>query len=225
LTFGLQTTDRPFSEVYHGLARYSAFDSNSHIYFITGDAIDLSLANPATAHGWFGMSFHDGTNTMKHHGRSFKSGDKIKSSWVQLGISMLTQISAETKLVQLAQYVQTASGCMVVRGQRATDSPGLLEVAVDHDYAAEITATQYKADQHMMLPLRVTGLCPNWTAGLFQRMGWTQGHYTNGTGYSALGLDASADAHVPLYTGRGAAHIIAGHPVIAVDESGKRGSG
>ena len=140
----------------------------------------------------------------------------------QLGISLLTPISSTIQLVKLAEYVQTASGCKVVRGERATDSPGLLEVAVDNEYAMEVTAIQYKADQHMMLPLRVTGLCANWTAGLFQlELGWTQGHYTNGTGYSALGIDADGAAHVPLYTGRGAALIVAGHPVIAVGESGK----
>eukprot|EP01048_Picozoa_sp_COSAG05_P009114 COSAG05_NODE_728_length_7700_cov_14.555979_3_plen_649_part_00 len=148
-------------------------------------------------------------------------GDKVKASWVQFGISMLTPISSTSELVHLAQYVQDASGCTIVRGQKAADSPGLLEVALDDDLAVEITATQYAADQHMMLPLKITGCCANWTAGLYQRVGWTQGHYTNGTGYSALGVDASGHAHVPLYTGRGAAHIIAGHPVIAVDESGK----
>lgn len=203
------------------MVRYSEFDSNSHIYFVTGHAIDIAMANPATAHGWFGMFYHDETNMMKHHGRSFAKGDKIKCSWMQLGISMLSPITSASQLVTLADYVQTAAGCTVVRGQRATDSPAVLSVAVDDQSTAEITATQYAADQHMMLPLRITGLCGNWTAGLFQTQGWTQGHYTNGTGYSALGIDMDGAAHVPLYTGRGDAHVTAGHPVIALDRAGK----
>ena len=68
-----------------------------------------------------------------------------------------------------------------------------------------------------MVPLRVGNLCRNWTAGLLQKDGYSLGFYSNGSDvYSALGVDATSNAHVPLFTGRGAAHVIAGHPVAAL---------
>ena len=70
-----------------------------------------------------------------------------------------------------------------------------------------------------MLPLRVGGLNPRWSAGLWQKVGFPGSAaeaYGNGTDrYTALGIEEDGHAYAPIYTGESAARVVVGHPVIA----------
>jgi hypothetical protein len=66
----------------------------------------------------------------------------------------------------------------------------------------------------------VSGLKPNWSAGLFQKEGYVKGDYGSGKNrYRALGLDFHGFAYIPLYVDLAEKnHILAGHPVVTFPE-------
>ena len=86
-------------------------------------------------------------------------------------------------------------------------------------FTTEVSVPQYLGNRNMMLPIRVGGLNPRWSAGLWQKYGFPgsrEAIYGNGTDrYTAVGVDELGWAYIPLYVGEAATRVVVGHPVIA----------
>ena len=115
------------------------------------------------------------------------------------------------------------SVCVCVQTQQsiANRSHGLLDLVANESCGCvELSVDQNVADAHALLPLRVAGMCENWTAGYFQKEGWSLGNYGNGTNrYSALAIDSTSSVHVPLYTGLSKHDVLVGHPITLILDS------
>ena len=109
---------------------------------------------------------------------------------------------------------ECARVCVQTQQPIANRSNGLLDLVVNESCGCvELSVDQNVPDVHALLPLRVAGMCENWTARYFQREGYSLGNYGNGTNrYSTLAIDSTASVHVPLYTGLGKHDVLVGHP-------------
>jgi len=111
------------------------------------------------------------------------------------------------------------------------DSPDKLEVAsgrrqnafgfFELDVAAanrpvEIRLGRPDSRIGLTVPVRINGLNPNWSAGLYQLDGHTTGFYTNGKKvYTTLGFDFAGRVYTSLYPDqREQTHVMVGHPVV-----------
>jgi hypothetical protein len=210
-------------------AVYSVLDSNSHIFFVNGAAVDISVQNPGKGGSWFAVTRSSlGPSVEPRWPAGLKgvpAGAQYKVELVQYGVSLLSTVSSAADMLAQMRALVAPSGLRVVRGKEASiahRSHGLLDLVADVDCScAELSVDQNLADAHAMLPLRVAGLCANWTTGYFQKEGYSLGNYGNTIAgmpsgknrYSALSMDNAASVHVPLYTGLHKHDVVVGHPV------------
>lgn len=96
---------------------------------------------------------------------------------------------------------------------------GILDVQAQ-DGAVEISVPKPDIRLNIPFPVRIHGLNPRWSAGLFQIEGYTQGKYTDGKNvYCPIGVTKQGFGFVTLYPDYSKnTHIIAGHPIVADDE-------
>ena len=108
--------------------------------------------------------------------------------------------------------------CVQTQQPLANQSHGLLDLVANESCGCvELSVDKNLADVHALLPLRAAGMCENWTAGYFQKEGYSLGNYGNGTKrYSALAIDSTSSVHVPLYTGLSNHDVLVGHPVTLI---------
>ena len=210
-------------------AVYSVLDSNSHIFFVNGAPVDISVKNPATPGSWFAVtrsSLGPSVEPLWPAGlQGIPARSKYKVELVQYGVSLLSKVACTADMLDQMRALISPAGLNIIRGQQksaANRSHGLLDLVADSGCGcAEVTVAANLKDKHAMLPLRVAELCANWTAGYFQKDGYSLGNYGPGQDrYSALAMDSSASVHVPLYTGLGKHQVIVGHPVTLTTESG-----
>ncbi len=96
---------------------------------------------------------------------------------------------------------------------------GILDVKVQ-DGVVEIYMKKPNERLNIPFPVRIHGLNPRWSAGLFQIEGYTQGRYTNGKNvYKPIGVTKGGIGFATLYPDYSEnTHIIVGHPIVADDE-------
>jgi hypothetical protein len=186
---------------------YSPKLSNSNLFFNRGEPFRIENRAP---HIFF-FAERDKTKV--------RQGDRAVFEMAAIGIPLNVEVKTQAELLRYVQSLQKPAGLEVLRGQRV-DSPGLVELRPDAQYAVELSIPRPAAKLSLTLPFRITGLNPRWSAGLFQKQGYVKGNYGSGENrYRALGLDLEGNAYVPLYPELvERTHIVAGHPVIAVPE-------
>jgi hypothetical protein len=137
-----------------------------------------------------------------------------------LGFPMDVPITDARGFQPYVDYVRDPTGLRVLRGRR-TPSDGNLELAADSS-AVALALPRATGVSGLTLPLRVSGLNPRWSAGLWQKQGYTLQFYGSSQDrYRGLGVDASGHAYVPLHVDRAdMTEIVAGHPVTA-DDAGR----
>jgi hypothetical protein len=115
-------------------------------------------------------------------------------------------------LAAILRYLRDPSSVTLNRGQRRM-SPGLIDINADNG-AIELQLPKVPFDG--ILPARVHGLNPRWSAGLLQLQGYAAGFYGSGENrYRALAVDAEGAAHLPLDASRTDLRLRAGHPISA----------
>ena len=129
------------------------------------------------------------------------------------------------RVMALASYLADPTGLEVRRGRFASTDErratigGLLEIAAA-DGAATVMASRPASPVDAPLPVRVGGLNPNWSAGVYLHRGYVLGNYGEGTNrYRAAGVDSDGR----VYTGLFADHadrteVTIGHPVVCDDD-------
>ena len=116
---------------------------------------------------------------------------------------------------RLQAYLQAPAGLQLERGTRLSD-PGFVSVRAEGG-AIELGVTRPPQPIGIPLPLRVHGLEPDWSIGVFQIEGHTPGAYTDGRGvYQSLGVDRRGRVHVSLYPDHApSTRVVVGHPVVS----------
>lgn len=96
---------------------------------------------------------------------------------------------------------------------------GLLEF-VAADGAVTLSAGRPASPIDVPLPVRVSGLNPNWSAGVFQHRGYVLGNYGAGSNrYRAAGIDREGRVYASLFTDHAdRTEVTIGHPVVCDDE-------
>jgi len=125
----------------------------------------------------------------------------------------------------LVGYLSDPTGLEVKRGRMvASDAKrpmvgGLLEIAAA-DGAVTVSASKSATPVNVPLPVRIGGLNPNWSAGVFLHHGYALGNYGKGTNrYRAAGVDRDGHAYTALFTDHAdRTEITIGHPVVCDDD-------
>lgn len=96
---------------------------------------------------------------------------------------------------------------------------GMLD-AKSQDGAVEIYMKKPNERLNIPFPVRIHGLNPRWSAGLFQIDGYTEGKYTDGKNvYRPIGVTKDGYGFATLYPDYSEiTHVIVGHPIVADDE-------
>jgi len=178
---------------------------NAQIFFNRGETLHLKLTG---ALEWYADL----------EGQTVKKGDRYTVEWAALGFPLDVPVASAADLQRYVAYLQQPTGLQVLRGRRL-DGPGLVEFAPDEG-AVELSLPQPAPRLDLTLPVRIRGLNPRWSAGLFQKQGYSKGFYGPGENrYRALGLDFAGNAYVPLYVdAANTTHVVAGHPIVAGPE-------
>ncbi|MBU4211626.1 MAG: hypothetical protein KKD33_03470 [Verrucomicrobia bacterium] len=184
---------------------YSDATANSHLFINRGDPFRIFVGAALI----FIVDEDD---------KQIKKGEKIRFELAALGFPVNVRIRGAADFQRYVDYLARPEGLLVLRGSRF-ESPGLVELTpVDHAVEFYVPAPLDRLD--LTLPVRVRGLNTRWSAGLFQKKGYTLGYYGSGTDrYRALGLDLDGNAYVPVYVDYSAATwMVIGHPVVAGPE-------
>lgn len=181
--------------------------ANSNVFFNRGAAIQVERRGGAIF-----LSAPLGGTTVEQ-------GQKFVWEIAALGFPVDVEIRTLAQLQRYVAYLNQSDGMQILRGTRV-DGPGLVELAPDAQFAAEIIVPRPPTRLGLTLPVRVNGLNPRWSTGLFLRKGYVKGDHGPGVDrYRALGLDQEGHAYVPLYVDLAeTTHVLAGHPLVAGPE-------
>ena len=186
---------------------YNTGVSNSNVFFNRGEPLRVTVGAPTVY------------IAAEMDGREVKKGDQYVYEIASLGFPVNVENKSPADLMRYVRYLKEPTGLMIKRGTRV-DSPGLVEFVPDKRFVVEISIPKPSQRLDLTLPCRVQGLNPRWSAGLFQKQGYTKGDYGTGENrYRSLGMDWAGNAYIPLYVDyANVTHILAGHPVIAGPE-------
>jgi hypothetical protein len=130
---------------------------------------------------------------------------------------MSERIADARILGDIVGYLEQPTGMQLLRGTRAADPGGLLELTPDAAAVAVSIPRPPAGLPTLTVPVRVSGMNPRWSVGLYQYEGYRTHYYSNGdSGYRALGVDFDGRAYAPLFVSKAArTRVLMGHPVIA----------
>lgn len=190
-------------------------DVNASAFINRGEPVVFRVAPPETVGGWAWL-------LADAQGRTVAADEKLTYEYAALNFPTTASPHTPEETARLMAYFMAPRGLTVRRGALDTTSPGLLDVTAT-DGAIEIAATDPGDMPHLVLPGRIHGLNPRWSAGLWQRKGYG-GKFYHQDGkdlFTPLGMDLEGVAHFPLAsTWAKETEILAGHPVIA-DAAGR----
>jgi hypothetical protein len=124
-------------------------------------------------------------------------------------------------LERIVDYIEDPEGMQILSGTRVT-SPGLVEIQ-PQGYRVDISLPRPAQPIDILLPIRIRNLNPRWSAGLYQKTGYSAGFYGPGDSrYRALGIDFTGHAYFPMYPDYAdVTHVTAGHPIVADGADGQ----
>lgn len=127
-------------------------------------------------------------------------------------------------VLEVVRYLAEPTGLEIMRGRRVEDgAAGMLGMRAE-DGAVEYSLSRQSGRMPpVSLPVRVHGLNPRWSAGLYQVRGYNgKQYYSDGRNvYRPLGVDDEGRAYLPVYVQKKAAHQVVGHPVVAGEDGGE----
>jgi hypothetical protein len=191
--------------------------SNAQLFSVRGAALRVRVIAPRHDPAWFTVT---AAATNATSSLVVNTGDTFVTELAQLGLSLTSQLPSVDSLIQLHDFLRNPP--ITVMSGPQLECALICDSVVNRssNFTTELLAPRYVGDRDMMLPLRVGGLNPRWSAGLWQKHGFPGSAgaiYGNGTDrYTALGVEEGGGrAFVPLYVGEAATRVVVGHPVIA----------
>jgi hypothetical protein len=213
-TFVVTSTPRKEIKLEPGnwFAFYSGtgMDTDAHIFIVRGEPIKVILGgNEKNIRNWIYADID---------GKKITKGMKRNFELLSFGVPMDISMNSTKEVLRFISYINNP-GVKVHRGTKI-NAPGLIDVTVDDNYAAEVSVPNPVAktwSETVTLPLRVGGLNRRWTAGLWQKQGYVLGNYGSGENrFREVGIDIYGYAYVPLYpTLAPKTRMVIGHPVSA----------
>ncbi len=150
--------------------------------------------------------------------REFAEGEKLVTNLLAFSWPKNEPIRNPEELEKALKYILSPTGLEITRGKRTDGWPLLIEVIADRFVAELLIPREPKDIVPVNLPVRISGLNPRWSAGLFQISGENGLEYY-GPGrevFRPLGLDPEGRAYFPLFASRyDMTHVVAGHPIVA----------
>jgi len=192
---------------------YSPRTSCGIIWYNRGAPMVLSInATAGTSPSQF-MSFN-----YVPDGGQFAKGRKLHYELFSLVYPIDVADQGLERFTKTAAYFRELDGVGILEGKRV-GTGGPVEIAAAN-YRVHVTADKPGWDLATALPVRVTGLNRNWSAGYYQIKGYAQGAYGSGNNkYHPCAFDSKGRVLATLY------HCLAerteaiiGHPVICNDK-------
>ena len=147
-------------------------------------------------------------------GRSIKKGETLHYELLAYTYPVDVLDQGAPRFLRTQKYLRNPAGLNVLKGKRV-DSLGILDFkAVENTARFQIPRPDWKTN--LTVPVRINGLNPNWSAGVFQRSGYAQGIYGDGTNrYSPSGFDSSGRVYASVFPDLSTmADVEIGHPVV-----------
>jgi len=187
-------------------AFYSPQLSNTHIFVNRESTLLLSITKPDGE--WLSIS-------ADMNGKSVKKDETYVYELFSITFPVDVEVKGVDQIIKMIDYIKNPTGMSILKGQRL-ESDGLLEFKPE-DHVVEIAIPRPESKMNLTLPVRVQGLNPHWSVGLYQKEGYVKGYYGTGKDrYRPLGLDAYGNAYVPVYADYAEnTHLVIGHPIIA----------
>jgi hypothetical protein len=192
-------------------AFYSPQISNTHIFVNRGVPLIFRYTRP-------GGEWLSAWSALE--GKDVKKDDVYTYELLSVTFPVDVQIKSKGDLINTINYIKNPTNMSIIKGKKI-ESDGLLEFTPT-DNLVEAIFPKPETKANLILPLRVQGLNPRWSVGLYQKDGYVKGDYGTGNNrYRALGLDVYGNAYIPIYVDYAEkTHVVVGHPVIA-DQDGK----
>jgi len=187
---------------------YSPNTYNNAMFINRGEPIRLRVTSDETS--WMAAIFADIS------GREVKVGDTFHHELFSVNEAIDTKERGPERFARVLEYLEQPDGMQLLSGRRVTGL-GYLDLESDAPgEAVEIKVPSPPAPIALTIPVRVTGLNPRWSTGLFQIVGHALGNYTNGENvYTTLGVDMEGYVHAALYPDQvPETHVMIGHPVV-----------
>jgi len=185
---------------------YSSETSNSLLVINRGEPFRITASQPRTSIALFFWG--------DVQGRAVQRGQKLHYEFLMVSDPVHASVRGPYRFLQIVRYLAKPGGLTIPRGKRQA-SHGLVELAA-RDGAAELTIARPARPVRVTLPVRVSGLNPRWSAGLFQISGYVQGRYGGGKNrYRPAGLDPEGRAYGALFPDYAPEpHVVIGHPIV-----------
>jgi hypothetical protein len=193
-------------------AFYGSTTSSSNVFLVRSQPVRLDVAAPTNV--YVRANWNSSTVT---------AGETRVWELFSLSIPMDVPIRNTNAITSLLAYLEAPTGAVVLDGDRTT-TPGFFEVRPKPGAAAaRVRIPKPTSPTPLSIPLRVSGLNPNWTAGVYQLQGYVLGNHSNGTNrYRETAVDAQGYAYVPMHVNLAKlpstgpyTDMIVGHPVAA----------
>jgi len=149
-------------------------------------------------------------------GKSVRAGETFHHELFSVNEAINVKDGGPERFVRVVKYLERPDGMKLIRGRRLAGA-GFFDVKSEAPgKPAELKVTRPARPIGLTIPVRVSGLNPRWSAGLFQIVGHTTGYYTDGRNvYTSLGFDMDGNVYAALYPDRTPeTHVVIGHPVV-----------
>ena len=210
---------------------YSEQAYNGVLFINRGDPIVIGVnIDPRGQKAWYVRVMAD------LEGKQVKAGDVFHHEVFSVNEALDTEAYGPERFQYILKYLAAVESMTVVRGSRI-NTLGFFDIKTDGtERPIELKVTQPTEPVALTIPVRVFGLNPKWSAGLFQISGHSPGNYTNGMNvYTTLGFDFDGRVYASLYPDQSPeTHVVIGHPVVcdtpelfieAMPRSSKEGKG
>ncbi|MCL5674922.1 MAG: hypothetical protein M1501_04180 [Candidatus Omnitrophica bacterium] len=145
--------------------------------------------------------------------KQVKKGDIFIYELSTLGFPVNVEIHKVSQLLRYINELKTPGGLLVARGTKVQSSG--IEEFIPENHAVELYIQKPFTSLPLTLPVRIQGLNPRWSAGLFLIKGY--GDFGTGENlYRPLAVSRTGHAYIPMYVDWSTATwLVAGQPIVA----------
>ena len=190
---------------------YSRQTYNGVLFINRGDPIVVGVnVDPRGKGAWYVRVMAD------LEGKPVKAGDQFHHELLSVNEALDTEARGPARFRSILKYLASPVGMTVLGGSRI-NTLGFFDVQVDDvERPVELKVAQPTEPLALTIPVRVLGLNPRWSAGLFQITGHSTGFYTAGKNvYTTVGFDFAGRVYASLYPDQSAeTQVLIGHPVV-----------
>ncbi|MHC4872059.1 MAG: hypothetical protein ACYTFY_09455 [Planctomycetota bacterium] len=148
-------------------------------------------------------------------GKKLQKGESFRFKLMAINYPVDVSNQGPARFMRLINYLNQPQGLKVLQGKRLP-LDGVLEFKAEEN-SVRIQLPKPVKPVDITVPVRVSGLNPNWSAGYFQRDGYALGIYGDGKNkYTPLGFDDEGRVYGSIFPDLSEFNDIEiGHPVVS----------